>query len=227
MQCAVDISSGPRKLRRILITTHWDLLAPALLLLWFPADRLLSSSVRLRSLETFTTLERSPQRLPWWCVPALWLDPIRAFGGTLLLEQALALDLTDARWALLPKASYSIVNAVLAIAVLIQMFTRRREEVMLAPIGFVGGVVAALVAWPVALIAFSMAIAGVFAFRQFHAFFWIGFVMVALLGFLLRSEIAWLATGLGVLALPLAATLVTGRTLELPTRGPAKPVGGS
>jgi hypothetical protein len=223
----VDIPASPPKLRLILFTIHWHLFAPALLLLWFPADRLLSSSVRLRSLETFTTLERSPERLPWWCVPALWMDPIRAFGGMLLLMQAFALDVSGAEWALLPKAGYSIVNAVLAVAVLIQMFTRRREEVMLAPLGFVGGLVAALVPWPVALIAFPMAIATVFAFRQLHAFFAIGFVMVGLLGFLFKAEVAWLATALGLLALPLGAMLVTGFTLELPTRGPTKLAEGS
>jgi hypothetical protein len=210
-----------------LITIHWGLFAPALLLLWFPADRLLSSTVRLRSLETFTTLERSPQRRPWWWVPALWLDPMRALGGALLLKQALALDAPEMEWSLLPKTAYWMMNGLLAIAVLIQMFTRRQEEVMLAPIGFVSGLVGVLVPWPVALIAFPMAIASIFAFRQLQAFFGIGFMMVGLLGFLLQSEVAWLATALGVLALPLAITLVTGSTLELPTRGPAKPAGGS
>lgn len=204
------------------MTIHLSLFAPSLLLLLFPADRLLSSTVQLRSFESFRSLENSPRHRPWWWVAALWVDPLRALAGTLLLKHALALESAD--WAFTPKPAYGVLIGVLGLAVLSQLFTRRQPDVMLAPIGFVAGVVAALIPSPVTLIGFAMATAGLFAFGQFHAFFSVAFVTIALLGLALGADIAWLAPAVGVLGLPIVASFLTGSTLELPTRHAAMPL---
>ena len=67
------------------MTIHWSLFVPSVLLLVFPADRLLSSLVELGSLDCSQGLENGPRHRPWRWVPALWLDPLRGFPGTLLL----------------------------------------------------------------------------------------------------------------------------------------------
>jgi hypothetical protein len=108
--------------------------------------------------------------------------------------------------------------AILGVAVLCQTLTRRDEGVLLAPIGFVAGVVAVLVPWPVALIGLAMAATGLFAFRQFHAFFSAGLATVACLGLVLDANIVLLVPALTALALPLVIGLLTRSTLELPVR---------
>ena len=114
--------------------------------------------------------------------------------------------------------------AVLAAGVVGQILTRRGDQgVLLAPVGYVAGVAAALTPWPVALIAVVTGFVGLFAFRQFHAFFAFGAATVAILGFVLETEVMWIAPAAGVFALPNLAGLFTGSALELPTRNASRP----
>jgi hypothetical protein len=199
------------------MTIHWSLFAPGMLLLLFPADRLLSSLVELRSFDCFQNLQNSPRYRPWWWVPSLWLDPLRGLLGTLLLRRAV--EITSVTWTFTPKLEYALLVVMIALGVLCQMFTRRGDTgVLLAPIGFVAGVVAALTPWPVALLGIVCATVGLFAFRQFYAFFAAGLAAVSVLGLVLRTGMMWIGPAIGVLALPIAIGLVTGSTLELPTR---------
>jgi len=201
---------------------NWSLFLPAMLLLLFPADRLLSAKVQLRSFESFRSLEDSPRHRPWWWVPALWLDPIRGFVGALLLKRAFAL--VSAHWTLEQKPTYWLLVGLLGFAVLCQSFTRRDREVLLAPMGFVAGIVIALMPPAVALIGFAAAVLSLFAFHRFHAFFAVGLAMVALLGILFGTQFMWIAPAAVVLAVPLALGAITGRSLELPTRNDTGPV---
>lgn len=205
------------------MTIHWSLFVPGVLLLVFPADRLLSSLVELRSYDCFQSLENSPRYRPWWWVPALWLDPLRGFLGTLLLRESLAL--VSAPWELTPVAAYVLAVVILALGGVCQTLTRRGNRgVLLAPIGYIAGVVCALTPWSVSLLAVVTAVLGLFAFRQFHAFFAFGLGAVALLGFALGVGVVWVAPAVGAFALPIAVGLITGRTLELPTRKASRPM---
>ena len=206
------------------MTIQWSLLAPGLLLLLFPADRLLSSATRLRPLESFRTLDDSPRFRPWWWVPVLWLDPLRGLLGTALLIRAFTL--AGVPWAVVPKLEYGLVLGVLGMALVAQTLTRRGDEALLAPMGFAAGVVVALTPWPVALISVAMSAAGMLAFRQFHLFFSTAAVMVVVLGFALKGSAMWYLPAAGGLVVPLLLVAMTGKTLELPTRngsGPAAP----
>ena len=199
------------------MTIHWSLFVPGILLLLYPADRLLSSLVELRSFDCFHNLANSPRYRPWWWVPVLWLDPMRGFAGTWLLQQAFGV--ASVTWAAVPKPEYVLLVAILGLAVLCQTFTRRGDQgVLLAPMGFVGGLTVALTPLPVALIGLVTAALGLFAFRQFHAFFAVGLVGVALLGVVLGTGVMWLGPAAGAFLLPIIAGLVTGSTLEVPTR---------
>jgi hypothetical protein len=205
------------------MTIHWGLFVPGVLLLLFPADRLLSPRVELRSFDCFQSLENSPRFRPWWWVWALWLDPLRGFFGAYALQHALTISSTD--WEFVPKAGYALLVALLAVAVVTQTFTRRGDRgVLLAPIGFVAGVVAALMPWLVAAIGIVTALVGLFAFRQFPAYFVFGVGAVAVLGFTLDARVMWIVPAMGVFALPFMTGLITGSTLELPTRNSSGPV---
>lgn len=198
------------------MTVEWSLFVPGLLLMMFPADRLLSRVVRLRSFDCFQSLENSPRFRPWWWVPLLWLDPLRGFFGTYCLKTSLALPVD--RWSNIPIPAYAVFVGILGVGVLSQMFTRRENDAVLAPIGFVAGIVLALTPWAVGAIGAVMALTGMFAFRRFHAFFSIGCAVIAFLGLMLGTEIRWLVPALVVMALPLAVSAFSGRALELPTR---------
>lgn len=189
---------------------------PGLLLLLFPADRLLSSVVRLRSFERFHSLHNSRRHRPWWWVPVLWIDPVRAFGGGFLLKFALGLD--SVYWSQTEVPAYCVLLGLLSVAIWCQTYTRRDENVMLAPIGFVIGLIAALTTWQVALGGLLIGFTGLFAFRQFSAFFIMGLGAVALVGFALGQELTWLIPAVAAFGLPLAINLFSGRTMELPTR---------
>lgn len=202
------------------MTIHWSLFVPGVVLLLYPADRLLSSLVELRSFDCFQNLENSPRYRPWWWVPVLWLDPLRAFVGTILLQRAVGV--ADAPWTVTPKPEYALLVGLIGVGVVCQTITRRGDPgVLLAPIGFVAGIVTALTPLPVALIGIVTATLGLFAFRQFHAFFAFGLVAVCLLGVVLGTGMMWIGPAVGVLSLPIAAGLVTGSTLEVPTRNAA------
>jgi len=96
--------------------------------------------------------------------------------------------------------------------------TSRDSEKLLTPLGYVAGVVAALIPWEVATIGIVAAGVAVIAFSAFHAFFTVGFFIVILLGLILESRMHWLLAAAGLLLLPLITSRVSGRSLELPTR---------
>lgn len=206
------------------MTIYWSLFAPGLLLLLFPADRLLSSLVQLRSFDCFQSLENSSRFRPWWWVPSLWLDPVRSFAGTWLLQRAFGVETNT--WLEVSKPGYVGVVAILGVGVLGQMFTRRADKgVLLAPMGYVAGILVALTSWPVSILGLVSAVLGLFACRQFHGFFSFGAAGVALIGFVLRSDPLWIAPAAGAFALPIIAGFLTSSTLEVPTRSasPASP----
>jgi hypothetical protein len=198
------------------MTIIWSLFVPGLLLLLFPADRLLSSAVRLRSFDCFQSLHNSARHRPWWWVPALWLDPVRALIGGLLLKQAFGLD--SVYWSQTAVPAYTVLLGILSVAIWCQTYTRRDENVMLAPIGFVIGLIAAMTSWQVALGGMLIGFTGLFAFRQFPAFFLMGLGAVALIGFAFGEELTWLIPAVAAFGLPLGINLFSGRTMELPTR---------
>lgn len=201
------------------MTFAWETLAPGLFLLLFPTIGMLSRQVQLRTWESFQSLHSVKTRKPWWWVAALWIDPVRAMLGVYLLRGSLGLEVVY--WSQVSQMEYGVFVGAMLIGVMAQLYSQREEGGMLAPLGYVVGMVALLVPWPVGIAGLVMAITSVFAFRQFGAFFMGGLLGVALLGALLRIELVWLLPAVGVCAVPLIANLVTGRTMELPTRDPS------
>ncbi len=198
------------------MTVLWSYFLPGVLLLLIPANTLLSAHVQLRTFESFHSLDNSRRYRRWWWVPALWLDPLRAIGGVWLVKGSL--DLDSAFWSQTPVGDFALMAAVLAVAVIVQLYTGREEGVMLAPIGFLMGLIAALMPWPVALVAGIGGLVGLFGFRHFAGFFVGCGMAVGFFGYVFEASPVWILPLAGLSLLPLAACLVTGRTLELPTR---------
>ncbi|MCC5023304.1 MAG: hypothetical protein J6386_11165 [Candidatus Synoicihabitans palmerolidicus] len=146
----------------------------------------------------------------------MWLDPLR--GGAWWVKESLTLE--SVRWEFVPKVDYSLLVGVIA-----QLYTRREEGVLLAPLGWVLGATAALMPGEVALVSAIVSITGLFAFRNFFTFFMGGGLAVVFLGWVLGANVLWLGPTIGLYFVPLIAPFVTGKTLELPTRdasGPTK-----
>ncbi|MCF3649259.1 hypothetical protein [Synoicihabitans lomoniglobus] len=198
------------------MTIAWSLLVPGALLLLIPANSFLSTVVQLRTFDSFNNLDSRRHHRPWWWVPSLWLDPARGYLGALLVK--ISLTLTSDLWAYVPKPDYALLMVVLGLGIISQLYTRREEHVLLAPIGFVAGMLFALLTWPVALVGLIAGVTGLFAFRSFAAFFVTALVGVAGLGLLLGERPLWLVPAVVVCGLPIIASLITGSTLELPTR---------
>jgi hypothetical protein len=195
------------------------LLLPALLLLCWPADWLLSQRVELRSIDSFRTLNSNTRYRPWWWVPALWLDPVRAFAGAWLLQRALFAGPLDHNSDFSP--AHVILLGILAVASAVQLFTRREPGVMLTPLGFTAGLALALTTWPVALVATLAAVTALLALRAFPAFFAGGLVTTAVMGLVFQVGLVGLAAAVLVFALPLLVTALTRRVMELPCRNDA------
>jgi hypothetical protein len=197
----------------------WQMFAPAILLLWFPTSAMLSQKVQLRAWETFESLHSAKAPRPWWWVPSLWVDPVRAVVGTYLLRESLGLN--DAYLDIVLGPNYGVMVGVMMVGVVMQLFSSREEGVMLAPLGFVVGMIGVLVPWPVGVAGLVLGITGLFAFRNYASFFMGGMLGVGVLGGLMRMDVFWLLPAVGVISIPLIANLVTGRSMELPTREPS------
>lgn len=147
----------------------------------------------------------------------VWLDPLRAFLGTVLLQRAVGV--ADATWTATAIPEYVLPVGLIGVGVVGQSITRRGDTgLLLAPVGFVAGIVAALTPSPVAVLGIVTATLGLFAFRQFRAFVAFGLVAVCLLGIVPGTGMMWIGPAVGVLSLPIVANLVTGSTLEVPAR---------
>ena len=148
------------------LVVDWWLFAPAVILLLFPGDRLMSPQVELLNFDRASHRSRS-SKCPRW-VYMRWLEPLRGFGGAFVLK--VSLPLTSDLWHCVSQAEYSLFVGVLLLGMILQLFTRREEDALLASVGYAVGLLFALVPWPVALVGLIAGITSLFAFRQMQVF---------------------------------------------------------
>lgn len=198
------------------MSINWALFLPSILLLLFPADKMFSVHVELRSFDCLSGLGRRNRRCQWWSLAGLWLDPLRGFAGAWLLIHAF--DLAATSWNLMPKVGFAMAVSILVLAALSQTFTRRDSGVLLAPIGFVCGTAIALVPGYTPLFGLAMALVAMFGFRQFNAFFLVGTLAFPLFGFVFQAQVGMICAATMMFLLPLLAGMLTGSELEIPWR---------
>lgn len=188
------------------------LFAPSLLLLLFPGDWLLGNRVELLNFDRAGNRSASINRRRW--VYVRWLEPLRGFGGAFALK--VSLPLTTDLWRYLPGPAYALFIAILAAGMIAQLPTSREEGALLAPVGYAAGVLFVLLPWPLAAVGLVGGVTSLFAFRQLNAFFGFTAVVVGFVGLLFKISAIWLIPAVGLLLIPVVASLLTGRTLEMP-----------
>lgn len=191
---------------------EWQLFLPALLLLLFPADRLMGSRVELLSFDRAGNRSAAVNRRRWMYVR--WTEPLRALGGAFALK--ISLPLATDLWRFQAGDAYALFIAILVAGMILQLPTNREEGALLAPVGYAVGILFALLPWPLAGVGLIGGITSLFAFRQLNAFFGFAASVVGLVGLLFESPPMWLIPAVGLLFLPVLAGLLTGRTLEMP-----------
>lgn len=195
----------------------WLHLFPALVLLWFPIIRALESGTRLRTYESLRKMEVNTKRKPWWWLPLLWLDPFRAGGGAILLTLSfLPPEKAKGLARLLPIIAPVVI---LAIGVIIQTRPRRSDdEITIAPILFLLGIVFGLLPLKVALPAMILATTSMVSFRTWASFFYVGAAAVMGLGYFFMGKNLWMLGTVALLGLPIMVNLTRGSFLAHPSR---------
>jgi hypothetical protein len=202
------------------MTLNWFLFFPALALLLFPVDALLTTRrLKLRAFEHINFQSGSWARLPSaWSMPASWMDPLRAFLGIKLLGYAWVVDdFADGLASWIPVLT---LCALLTLAMGVQVHTRRNLEVLLAPIGYVAGMWLGLLSPVVAVLAVVVGVGGVIAFRSWAAFFICGAAYVSCAGFWIMGKNLYVPLCAGLAMLPWLMSAITNRTLVQPLRAP-------
>lgn len=201
------------------MSIEWLLFAPALLLLLFPGDRLMSPRVELFSFDRGTNRSAVINRGRWMYVR--WVEPLRSFGGAYALK--LSLPLATDLWHYVSVEAYALFIGILLVGLIAQLPTHREEGALLAPVGYMVGLLFALLPWPMAAVGIVSGVTGLFAFRQLHGFFGFTGAVIGLVGLLFRHSPMWLIPAVGLLFVPVFAGLLTGRTLEMPLPADTKP----
>ncbi len=191
---------------------EWFLFLPAVLLLLFPGDRLMGPQVELFNFDRGNNRSAGQNRLRW--VYVRWLEPLRAFGGAFALK--LSLPLTTDLWRYVSVEAYWLFVVLLLVGLIAQMPTGREEGALLAPVGYMIGLLFALLPWPMAAVGIVSGVTGLFAFRLLPGFFGFTGAVVGLVGLLFKFPPMWLIPAVGLLFVPVFAGLLTGRTLESP-----------
>lgn len=144
------------------------------------------------------------------------MDALRLYVGAWSVNFAVAPVLPDSG-----KTVQLVIGAVMLAALGSQMFTRRKEDTVLAPFGFL--LAASLVFLPLgaALATCVLAALAMLAFREYVAFFIAGAPAAAGLGFVQGGSVAFVALVAGLFVLPVVVGSLARRKLVLAVRSRA------
>lgn len=192
---------------------NWLLFVPALLLLFYPLDHLLPGRIRLRSYESIRN-DPLGARDAWWRQPWIWINPLRSCAGGWLLHNAWTIEPPlPGFWRHLP---FFGTLLVLALAMGVQMHTRRADDVLLAPVGYSAGIVFALLPPEIAVLVIMLAGACLMAFRSWSAFFFCGAVGALAFGYLILRWNFWMLATVVLMIEPVVLSLLAKRELLFP-----------
>lgn len=192
-----------------MLTSLWTWLA--LLLLLFPLGPLFGARLKLAP---FDRRARPGLRSLF----LLLIDPVRAYyGASLFLTQAAPWR----EWSFADGYGGELVIAAFFGATLAaQTFGRMTPDYVLAPLGFMAGLVIALLNPVAATFSLILAFSAAWAFRAWAASFLVGALAIAGIGFALMSEDRIQTALFGILcAGPALISLMLARQMALPRQG--------
>jgi hypothetical protein len=191
----------------------WILLMPGLLILFYPLDTWLHGIVRFHDYEHLRN-GGGRRGTPWWRQQWVWMDPLRAFAGGWLLRNSWTIEPPlPGLWSHLPLMATGVV---MGLALIAQMHTRRDGESMIAPVGYVAGLLFVVLPPQVAVLVVALAGACLMAFRGWSAFFLCGALGAAGLGFMILRFNLWMAVSVVLMLEPLLVSALAQRRLLLP-----------
>lgn len=196
----------------------WSILLPAVVLLFYPIDRLLPAYMKCRTSDALTDPAAKHRRGWWRWQPELWADVVRVAVATWCVALAFTPEAAKARWI-----ETLVVGALLAVGVCCQMPTRREDEAVLAPLTFLLGAMLALLPVTAAIAVFVLAMAAMLAFRSYVAFFLTGALLVTGLTYLLGGDVLMGLVVAAVHIIALMASFLIGGELVLPVRNRVEP----
>ncbi len=200
----------------LMMVINWGLFLPAFILLLYPLERLLPATMKCRSYENLVDPAFRHRRRWWRWQPELWMDVVRIAVGVWFVKFSITAVQAEAEKFVTP-----VLGLVLAMALCVQMFTRRKEDTVLAPLGYLLAVSLVLLPVPVALSVFALAVVAMGALQDFMAFFVAGAMAAAVLGYFLGGGMLTAALLAGLYFLPALISMMTRRKLLLAVRSAA------
>lgn len=200
-----------------LMVFNWGLFLPALILLLYPLERILPAKMKCRSFENLTDPAFRHRRRWWRWQPELWLDVVRITVAAWFLKFSVVAENSEGG-----KLVTLILGAVLSVGLIMQMITRRKEDALLAPLGYVLGMTLAFLPVGPALAVFALAIVTLGAIQDFNAYFVGGSAAAAAMGYMFAGSITTTAMLTGIFFLPVLISMLTRRKLLLAVRSSAQ-----
>ena len=203
------------------MTIQWGILLPAIVLLFYPADRILPQNLRLRTYGQLCDPARAHRHRWWLWQPALWADALRCGASIWLIDFAPTPIGTGAGGK-----PVVLLGGLLLVGVLPQMVTLRKAATMYAPLGYVFAALFVLLPFAAALPVAVLGVVALMALREFPAIFFGGAVVAAVLGYLFSGAVTTVAILAGVFVLPVVVSTMFRCKLVLPvqSRGETIPV---
>lgn len=192
---------------------NWPLLLPAVVLLFYPLDRLLPAYMKCRTIDALLDPAAKHRRKWWRWQPELWADVVRVAAATWFIDFALEPESGKMGWVVT-----LVIGFILAVGVCCQMRTRREEESVFAPLSYLLGVMLVLLPPTATAAIFVLEVAALAAFRSYVAFLLAGVVLTTGLTFLLGGDILTGVMLAGVHAVALMASFLMEGELVLPVR---------
>lgn len=192
---------------------EWGILLPAIVLLFYPADRIFPQHLRLRTYGQLSD-PAHPHRHRWWLwQPALWADALRCAVAIWLVN--FALTPIGASAAAKP---VGLLGGLLLVGVLPQLLTWRKAATMFAPLGYVFAALFVLLPLAAALPVAVLGIVGLMALRELSAVFLGGAIVTVAFGYLLGGSLTAITIQAGVFVLPVVVSTMFRCKLVLPVQ---------
>ncbi len=197
----------------------WGYLLAGLFFAWLPSSILRGPNCRNFQCEQLNRrlADKNRRHRRWWKSPAVWIDPIRGYVAVIMLAKAL-LPVAHAT-GLAANLPLILKLTILSIGVTIQTRGSREKSQLVAPAGYLTGL---LLAWLIPGVSIPCVILGAssaIAFRRWEAGFIVGSIATLTIGYFfmggMKIELAWVA---GIYMWPVVLAWFLNRKLVLPVR---------